>query len=132
MQSLEHVVAEIESVVEPAPEALLRVMTTYEDDVAEPVKQAIRTELVKLRDEITETKKHYDLYSDTISNRRRLIAKLSVLAIDLTECRSEYLRGYGAVPGEEREPLDERMSRLEAIVNQVRGLLSACQHPKRP
>ena len=85
-----------------------------------------------MRDEIRDAKDYYGLYSDTISNRRRLSTKLSVLAIDLTECRSEHLRGYGAVPDEERGPRDERMSRLEAGVNEVNGLLSAGDHPKRP
>jgi hypothetical protein len=54
----------------------------------------------------------------------RLSARLTVLAIDLTECRPEYLRAHGEVPNEEREPLDERMSRLEAIVNELNDLFS--------
>jgi len=132
MLSLENVVTEIESAVEPAPEAPSCVMTVYEDDIAESVKHAIRAKLAEMRDEIRAAKDYYGLHSGAISNLRRLSTKLSVLAIDLTECRSEYLRGYGAVPDEERGPLDERMSRLEAIVNEVNGLLSAAEHPKRP
>jgi len=133
MRALEDAVLEIESAVEPASETPSRVMTAYDDDVPEPVKHAILAKLAEIRDEIRDAKDYYGLCSDRISKRERLSTKLLVVAIDLTECRSEYLRGYDEVSDEERGPLDERMSRLEAFVNEVnRLLLSGAAYPERP
>jgi len=69
----------------------------------------------------------HDLRSDTVSNRTRLSTKLAILAIDLTECRAQYLRAYGKVPEEEKSPLDDRISQLEALVNDISRLLGSDQ-----
>ncbi len=98
-------------------------MTEYQDDIPKSARRAIWAKPEEIRAEIRDAKDYYDLYADTISNRRRLSTKLSILAIDLTECRPEYLRGYGEVPDEHWEPLDERMSRLEALLDNLNKLV---------
>jgi hypothetical protein len=125
MRALEDAVVEIECALEPRSEGPRRVMTTHEDDIPNSARRAILAKLEEIRAEIQDTKDSYDLYADTISNRRRFSTRLSMLAIDVTECRPGYLRSYGEVPVEEREPLDERMSRLEAMINALDGLIKS-------
>jgi hypothetical protein len=64
-------------------------MSTYEDDIPTSARHAIQAKLAEIRAEIRDAKDSYDLSTDTISNRRRFSAKLSILAIDVTECRPE-------------------------------------------
>ena len=123
MRAVEDAVIEIERALEPVSEAPRRVMTTYEDDISKSARHAIWAKLEEIRAEIHDAKDCYDLYADTVSNRRRLSTKLLILAIDLTECRPAYMRGYGEVPDEEREPLDERMSQLEALLDNLNKLV---------
>ncbi|MFZ0890239.1 MAG: hypothetical protein WA005_17500 [Candidatus Binataceae bacterium] len=116
---------EIENALQPASKAPRCVMTTYEDDIPKSARRAIWAKLEEIRTEIEDAKNYYDLYVDTISNRRRLSTKLSILGINLTECRPQYMRGFGEVPDQEREPLDERMSRLEAMITGLNRLLTS-------
>jgi len=123
MRLLEDALLEMESALESASEAPGRVMTVFEQDISESAKPAIRTKIEELRAEIRDAKNCYDLHADTSSNRRRFSTRLSILAIDGTECRPQHMRGYGQVPQDERSALDERMSRLEALLNDLSKLL---------
>lgn len=123
MRALEDALLEIESALNPASKVPARAMSEYQDDIPESAKDAIRKKLEEIRKEIGDARDCYGLYADAISNRRRLSTRLSILAIDLTECRPQYLRGYGEVPDEEQGPLDERMSRLEAMLSALNRLL---------
>ncbi|MBF6558788.1 MAG: hypothetical protein IVW56_00760 [Candidatus Binataceae bacterium] len=125
MRAVEDAVIEIERALDPAAQAPRRVMTEYQNDLPDSARCAMRAKLGEIRAEIQDAKDCYDLYADTVSNRRRLSTKLSILAIDLTDCRPAYMRGYGEVPDEERQPLDERMSRLEAMVNALNRMLTS-------
>jgi hypothetical protein len=119
MRALEDAVVEIECALEPAAKAPLRLMSTYEDDIPASARYAIQAKLAEIHAEIRDAKDSYDLSTDAISNRRRFSAKLSILAIDVTECRPEYLRAYGEVPDKEKTALSERMSRLESLVTHL-------------
>jgi hypothetical protein len=121
MRALEDATFEIEGAFsrdEPA-----RLLTTFEDDISETVKPIIVAKLEQIRSQIQDLKSYYDLESITVSRRRHISTKLAILAIDLTECLSQYLRSYGEVPEEEKATLDERISRLEALVNEVSRLV---------
>ncbi len=123
MRSLEDALLEMEGALEPNSEAPRRVMTVFEEDISESAKPAIRTKIEEIRTEIRDAKDCYALHADTSSNRLRFSTRLSILAIDVTECRPQYMRGYGQVPQDEQSALDERMSRLEALLNDLNKLL---------
>jgi hypothetical protein len=123
MRAVEDAVIEIERALEPASKAAPRVMTDYQNDLPESARFEIRRKLEEIRKEIRDAKTRYDLNAETVSNRRRLSTKLSILAIDVTECRPEYMRGYGEVAVEEREPLDQEMLRLEALLSDLNKLI---------
>jgi hypothetical protein len=94
-------------------------MTTFEDDIADSVKLVVVGKLRRIRSAIEDLKSYYGLDTETVSNRRRISTRLVILAIDLTECLSKYLHSYGEVPESEQPILDDRGSRLEALLNEV-------------
>ena len=57
-------------------------------------------------------------------------AYLSELWVSLVETRSRYLRGYGEVPPELGEYLDQRVGELESQVNEIRRLIEAVGKPE--
>lgn len=124
MRALEDAAIEIEGTLETR-DGHKRLMTTFEDDIADSAKPIIIDKLRQIRSAIQDLKSYYGLDTDTVSNRRRISTKLVILAIDLTECLSQYLRSYGEVPKTEQALLDDRISRLEALVNEVNGLLGS-------
>lgn len=124
MRFLDDAAAEVESAVNATAEGRARIMSTYEDVMPEAAKAPIKKKLGEIIDAIRDVKDYFGLYSQPISIRRRLSSTLLMLAIDLRECESQHLRGYGEVPNEEKGPLDERISRLEAMVNEIRALIN--------
>ncbi len=124
MRALEDATIEIESAFKTCGDRT-RLLTTFEDDIADSVKPTIVAKLGQIRSQIKDLKSYYELESITVSSRRHVSTKLSILAIDLTGCLSQYLRGYGEVPQAERAVLDERVSRLEDLVNEVSKLLNS-------
>lgn len=58
-----------------------------------------------------------------VSNRRRLATKLSLLSIDLTEATSQYLRAYGEVPKDEQGTLDQQITKMVYVLNELNDLL---------
>jgi hypothetical protein len=123
MRALEDAMLEIETSLDPDARAANRVMTVYEDGISESAKGEVRTRLDAIRAEIRATKDRYDLLAETISNRRRFSTKLFILAIDLTECRPQYLRAYGDVPDEEKAALNDRISKLETLISDLNNLI---------
>lgn len=122
MRALEDATIEIEGAFETRGRRT-RLLTTLVDDIDDSVKPIIVGKMEQIRSEIEDLKSYYDLESITVSSRRHISTKLAILAIDLTECLSQYLRSYGEVPEAERALLDERISRLEALVNDIDRLL---------
>lgn len=123
IRAVEDAVIEIERALEPASKAPERVMTDYQNDLPESARFEMRRKLEEIHKEIQDAKDRYGLNVETVSNRRRFSTKLSILEIDLTECRPEYMRGYGEVPDEERETLDQGMLRLEALLSDLNKLV---------
>jgi hypothetical protein len=128
MRALEDATIEIEGAFETRGDRA-RLLTTLADDIDDSVKPIIVGKLGQIRSEIRDLKSYYDLESITVSSRRHISTKLSILAIDLTECLSRYLRGYGEVPEAERAALDERVSNLEGLVNEVSRLVGSNRQP---
>jgi hypothetical protein len=116
MRALEDALFEMEAALAKPP---VVAMTTYEDDVPHSVRAAIRERIGRLRDEIGVIKARYSLGPQIISNRRRIIAKLSTLSVGLTETTSRYMSAYGEVPREEQGPLDDQVVKLIDIVNEL-------------
>jgi hypothetical protein len=128
MRALEDATIEIESAFKTCGDRT-RLLTTLEDDIDDSVKPIIVGKLGQIRSQIKDLKGFYDLESIAVSSRRHISTKLSILAIDLTECLSQYLRSYGEVPEAEKATLDERVSRLEALVNEVNRLVGSNRQP---
>jgi hypothetical protein len=128
MRALEDATIEIESAFKTCGDRT-RLLTTLEDDIDDSVKPIIVARLGQIRSQIKDLKSYYELESIAVSSRRHNSTKLSILAIDLTECLSQYLRGYGEVPEAERAALDERVSRLEDLVNEVSRLVGSSGQP---
>ncbi|MGO9605073.1 MAG: hypothetical protein ACLQAT_17080 [Candidatus Binataceae bacterium] len=69
-------------------------------------------------------KERYGLEPQVISNRRRFTVKLTTVAIDLIEATSKYMRGFGEVPKLEQKPLDDRITKMIAVVEELNTILS--------
>jgi hypothetical protein len=128
MRALEDATIEIEGAFKTRGDRT-RLLTTLADDIDDSVKPIIVDKLGQIRSQIKDLKSYYDLESIAVSSRRHISTKLSILAIDLTECLSRYLRGYGEVPEAERAALDERVSNLEGLVNEVSRLVGSNRQP---
>jgi hypothetical protein len=109
------------------------IMTVYEHDVPSALAPAIFTEIERLRDEIRSVKERYRLAAETISDGRRLVAKLLLLAINLEGANSRSMAGYGDLDEKERKPLDDHVSRMIDTVNKLRELIGPLNLvPDRP
>jgi hypothetical protein len=128
MRALEDATIEIENAFKTCGDRT-RLLTTLEDDIDDSVKPMVVAKLGQIRSQIKDLKSYYELESIAVSSRRHISTKLSILAIDLTECLSQYLRGYGEVPEAERATLDKRVSRLEDLVNEVSRLVGSSRQP---
>lgn len=122
MRALEDATIEIEGAFQTRGRRA-RLLTRLVDDIDNSVKPIIVGKMGEIRSEIRDLKSYYDLESITVSSRRHISTKMAILAIDLTECLSQYLRSYGEVPEAEQAVLDERVSRLESLVNDVNRLI---------
>ena len=120
MRAVEEALLAVEAALAGPP---YLVMTSYEDDIPHPMHPAIRELIQKLRREVQTVKDRYRLDPQTISNRRRLSAKLSLLSINLTEATSTYMRGFGEVPKHEQRPLDDRIDKMISLVDGLNGLI---------
>ena len=124
MRALEDATIEIEGSFKTHGDRM-RLLTRLEDDIDDSVKPIVVGKLGQIRSEIQDLKSYYDLETIAVFSRRHVSTKLSILAIDLTECLSQYLRSYGEVAEAEKATLDERVSRLEALVNEVGRLVGS-------
>jgi hypothetical protein len=120
MRALEDALFEIETGLSAMPN---RIMTTYEDEVPQIAKPAIREYIELLRNEISTVKQQYGLDAEMISNQRRIAAKLALLSIDLTEATSRYMQAYGEIPKEEQSSLDHQITKIISLVNEMTKLL---------
>jgi hypothetical protein len=116
IRALEEELREVEGALEPPP---AMTMTVYRDDVPAAAHRPIRERIEQLRGQIGQVKERYALSPQVVSNRRRIGTKLSLLSVNLTEATSRYMRAYGELPKEEQAELDERMTKLIALVNDL-------------
>jgi hypothetical protein len=106
-------------------------MSIYEDDIPKSTRGAISAKLREIRAEVQHSKDSYDLPADTMSNGRRLSTKLSILAIDLTECRPEYLRGHGRSRTRSADRSMKECQDWKPSYGEVNTLLGAAERPNR-
>lgn len=121
MRGLEEGLDEIESAL--APEPRNPVLTVTENDIPLESHPAIRHLIARLKDRIAVFKESYGLASEVVSVRRRFSTKLTFLSIDLTEATSRHLRAYGEVPKEERARLDDQISGMRAMVEELNQVI---------
>jgi hypothetical protein len=119
MRELEDGLAEVEAALKKAPNLT---MTVFKDDVPSAANSAIRELIDTTRTQIRVVMKRYGLSPQVLSNRQRFITKLSILSIDLTEATSRYMRVFGEVPEEERQPLDDQIGKLITLVEKMKAL----------
>jgi hypothetical protein len=120
MRTLEDALLDMEAALAKPP---VLAMTIYEDDVPHSMRAAVLERMGRLRDEIAVVKERNSLDPQIISNRGRILAKLSLLSIGLTEVTSHYLRGYGQVPREEQGPLDDQVMKVIDIVDELMAIV---------
>ena len=101
------------------------IMTVYEHDIPSSLAPGIFIEVERLREEIRGVKQHYGLAAENVSDRRRLVAKLSLLSVDLEGANSRSMAGYGDLDEKERKPLDNHVDRMIDTVNRLRGIIGA-------
>lgn len=123
MRALEEAVLETERALDSPSNDLAYLMAEHVDDITVSAKPAIRAKLREIRTGIREMKERYGLRAQSLSTRRQLLARLSVVAVELAECTPGRLRGLGEVPKGQHEPLDELISRLEKMVNDLKRLI---------
>ena len=104
-----------------------RTMTVFEDDVPAQVRSSMLETVGRLLVEIRRVRENYGLTPQIVSNRRRFVAKLSSLSIDLIEATSKYMKAYGEVPEPERGPLDDQIGKMIVLVEQLESLISGKQ-----
>ena len=104
-----------------------RTMTVFEDDVPAQVRSSMLETVGRLLVEIRRVRENYGLTPQIVSNRRRFVAKLSSLSIDLIEATSKYMKAYGEVPEQERGPLDDQIGKMIVLVEQLESLVSGKQ-----
>jgi len=102
-----------------------RTMTVVQDDIPKSILPSMLELIAQLANQIQKMKFEYGLASQVFSNRKRFLAKLSSLSIDLTEATSRYMVGFGEVPEKERGPLDSRLSAMIALVEELATMLTA-------
>ena len=101
-----------------------RTMTIFEDDVPKSVRPAILERIADLSARIESMKRSYGLTVPVFSNRQRLLARLSSLSIDLTEATSKYMVAFGTVHEGDRKPLDDRLSSMIALVEDIAKIVA--------
>ncbi len=123
MRRLEEVLLEVESVL--GPDWQEGIMAVYEHDIPPSLAPKILVEIQHLRSDIRGVKRHYQLSVETMSDRRRLVAKLSLLSVDLEGSNSRHMTGYGDLDEKERKPLDDYVNRMIEAVNRIREVIGA-------
>lgn len=123
MRRLDEALAEIENGLKP--DCPKQIMTVYDDDLSPSLRPVILGEIQRLRSELWTVKRRYSLPVDTVSNRRRFIAQLSLLSIDLEGAKSRHMAAYGILNEAERRPLDEQINGMIDVVDNVQAMIGA-------
>jgi hypothetical protein len=121
MRGLEEGLDQLESALVAEPrDPILRL---FENDITPESHPSIRDLIARLRNQLVAVKQTYGLAPEVVSARRLFTTKLTLLSIDLTEATSRYLRAYGEVPKVERAPLDEQITMMRAMVEELNKVI---------
>jgi hypothetical protein len=123
MHRLEEALVDIENGIEPGRRE--EIMAVYRNDLPSSQKPAICREIEHLRHELRSVKERYTLTAELISDRRRFVARLALLSVELEEATSRYMAGYGTLPEVERNPLDSQINRMIGMVDSLRAIIAA-------
>jgi hypothetical protein len=121
MRALEDGLDEIELALTEYRE---RAMTVFENDIPTTARPAMLETIRRLSAEIGKVKRRYGLEPQVVSNRKRFMAKLSALSIDLIEATSKYMKAYGEVSEEEKGPLDFQIAAMIGLVEELESLVA--------
>jgi hypothetical protein len=93
-------------------------------EVAERQKKRIRAVLAEILECLASLKLDLGLRKQEVDIQKVINARLSRMWVTLHESKSQYLRGYGAVPEELKSYLDPRIDELLSLWKHLREILS--------
>jgi hypothetical protein len=123
LAGLEQALRELRSSLGNPPQSLL--LTEYEDPVAPALAEPVGQRIWQLEAILGQMARDLDLARSRTSILRSHLASLQLLSIDLyATLPASGLRGYGEVAPATARYLEEAIPRLEALVNEIVGLLA--------
>ena len=119
---LERAVRDLQNEASEPPEGL--VLTEYEDAIGPAVAGALGELNAKIEGRVERIARELELPRSRSSILRKHLASLQLLSIDLyATLPSSGLRGYGEVAPATVQYLEREIPQLEALVNEIVGLL---------
>lgn len=115
LRGLEQMCYEIEARLEEAPGVLRQVKS----DLSAAQGAALREMTARVREEIRRLNTEIELDAAIRSPRRTILALLSTSIVNLEESDSKRLRGYGPLASEAAVRLDDELSRLVALLEEM-------------
>lgn len=115
LRGLEQMCDEIEARLEEAPGVLRQVKS----DLSAAQGAALREMTARVREEIRRLNTEIELDAAIRSPRRAILALLSASIVNLEESDSKRLRGYGPLASEAAVRLDDEVSRLVALLEEM-------------
>jgi hypothetical protein len=119
---LERAVRDLQNEVSEPPENL--VLTEYEDAIDPALAGALGELIAEMEGRVERIARELELPRSGSSILRKHLASLQLLSIDLyATLPSSGLRGYGEVAPATARYLEKEIPKLEALVNEIVGLL---------
>jgi len=115
LRGLEQMCDEIEARLKEAPGVLRQVKS----DLSAAQGAALREMTARVREEIRRLNTEIELDAAIRSPRRSILALLSAGIVNLEESGSKRLRGYGPLASEAAIRLDDELSRLVALLEEM-------------
>lgn len=115
LRGLEQMCDEIETRLAEAPGVLRQVKS----DLSPAQGAALREMTARVREEIRRLNAEIELDAAVRSPRRAILALLSASIVNLEESDSKRLRGYGPLANEAAVRLDDELSRLVALLEEM-------------
>jgi hypothetical protein len=126
-QYIDNLLSEIDAILKPRDSGAL--FARYAVDFTPSQRALLQSGIAEIRCRLVQAMKDYkvDVGPPSISAVQAVRSAFSFIDIAVTELRSRYMRGYGAVPPEAAAQLDHTVDQLEQIVHQVDALMSHSQ-----
>ncbi|HLJ42126.1 MAG TPA: hypothetical protein VKT50_11620 [Candidatus Acidoferrales bacterium] len=115
LRGLEQMCDEIEARLAEVPGVLRQVKS----DLSHAQSAALREMTARVREEIRRLNTEIELDAAVRSPRRAILALLSASIVNLEESDSKRLRGYGPLASEAAARLDDELSRLVALLEEM-------------